>query len=228
MSKIYIIDYNLLWIKIVYSDQPFNYYDHYVQTVLPFNPELLITIHNANDSLFNTLITMLSYVCKTNVNTFNNDKYLFVPYLTNVLNVLVNFDLSNRSFEPIVFGFVKTNNTGLVEVINNNMLEKQTVIPNTSSLQTIVNSNKLPIDKLEHIKSVNMALFVWLDKCITINPNKYTVKKDAFNHYKTFAKSQLLPELKLQEFYSIINSIGFQDVRKDDNSVFDSMEITCE
>lgn len=240
-SKLYIIAYEVYWFKIVYTSQPFNLYDHYSINVLPFTPNIFLTIHNATEQMLNTLIELLEshYSINLHINEFN--KFFFVPQEAFVFNTLINFSEANRSNTQQLLGFITMNNNSDIVYNTNNMNVVQpvsintnnTFVPNASnttldSINTNVTpaaNDKLPIDKLNYIKSKNLALFIWLDKFIRIDANAYTIKKDAFNHYKAFAKSQMLPDLKLQEFYTMINEIGFDDVRKDNNSVFDLMKI---
>lgn len=239
MSKIYIINYDSYWLKIVYSNNPFNLYEHYQFHMMPFDPELILTIHNATSELFTSLLDQLDsvYNVDLHIENYENDKYLFTTYAPNILNILYNFHEANKSFEQSCVGFVTINNKSHVKHVHcDNYPERDNVNTAHTTLHKFeqhepidtieqIQNGKLPSDKLEYIKSINMALFIWLDKFVRFNINLYTIKKDAYNSYKAFAKTQMLPELKLQDFYSIINEIGFDDVRKDNNSVFDWMEI---
>lgn len=229
--KIYVLDYAGLWLKIFLTKEPFNLYDHYNQHHLPFEPQIILTLHNATNNMFQTLYNKI--IEFEHIDIFSqNDNYYFICYTIGpVIHSLANFFEANKSKDDYFISFITLNNNSEIKIKTlqptNNSVENTTVsVEQPSNLKSEINdTNEIKQQKLNEIKKLNLALFLWYEKFVTINPNAYTIKKDAFNHYKQFAKSSLMPELKLTEFYSAMETLGFSEQRKDNNSVFDSMEL---
>lgn len=232
--KIYVLDYAGLWLKIFLTNKPFNLYDHYNQFHLPFEPQIVLTLHNATNELFELLYNELSKFEYIDIFQQNENQYFYCYTIGTAIHSLANFFESNKSFDDYFISFITNNNKSQIKIktidTTNNSVENTSVSVEhseqlTNNQSENLNSNSIKQQKLNEIKKLNLALFLWYEKFVKINPNSYTIKKDAFNHYKQFAKSSLMPELKLTEFYSAMETLGFTEQRKDNNSVFDSMEL---